>query len=355
MFNYFLGVALVAAPFFIKMGARTTTNVSQEFFLIFSTLVMFFIFGIKKIHLNLKILGLMVAGLSFITHNPFGVSQYYQWMLSISGVVFMMIVCSYAHDIKIKTIEKSFAIICVLESAWIFFQYFGISLHNTWFNLLVPNGHIQSLNNSAIFGSMGNINHGGALIAVTIPFLPIYLWPIPFIALYLGNGALPVICAVIAIIALYSYRREIYLPLKIAACGLFMSALAMVGGLFTEKSFFYGSGRVEAWKLALKDSGISIFGKGLGYVPEIFSKKEILGEHYFQLHNEWLELYVVAGLLGVVVGVYLILPIFKNRGNPAINACAIALLVNSLGNFTFHIAPLFMVFGTCYALQLAKE
>lgn len=354
MINIFLGAALVAAPFFIKAGVRTTTVLSQEWFFALVTFLGLMLFGAKANH-RIKVLGVMVFLIAFTAINPFGLFQYFQLMMSCAGVAFIALVYANRKSLNLDFLAKCFGLICLIESGWIILQYFNFDLHSEWIQFLSPSYKAIKLNGGELYGSLGNINHSGALIACTLPFLRPRYWIIPSIALYLGNSTMPVICAMVAVISLYSYRKEFYLPIINAGIVLLIAAIGLFNGLIHSASFFHDNGRVQVWKLMFQDVGYQFWGKGFGYISELFSRNVINEQRFYQAHNEWLELYVISGLLGVGVGIYLILPVFKNKGNSAINACLISLLVNSLGNFTFHLAPLFMIFGTCYALQLDKE
>jgi hypothetical protein len=355
MVNYFLGVALVVAPVFIKTGMATTTVMSQEYFLVIISMLGVFLFGIPRIHINIKLLSLSLFALAFTTINPFGLFPFYQLMMSIAGVAWVALIYAHAENINLEMVKKCFAIACVVQSLWVIAQYYGLNPHAIWIDLTSIGYKAKSLSEVKVYGSIGNINHSAALIACTLPFLKKRYWILPSIALYLGDSSFPVICAFVGILALYSFKRENLTYLIYGAIALFLSALALIFNLIPYGTYFSDTGRIRAWKALLEQLGLQFYGKGLGYVPEVFTKTLVHGRRFYQMHNEWLELYAIGGLLAVGVGVFLILPVLKNRGNPEINACLIALAVNSLGNFTFHIAPLFMVFGTCYALQLAKE
>lgn len=353
MINYFLGAALIAAPFFIKAAPKTTVNLSQEYFLLIVSFLGLFLFGVGMTHRNLKILAIALAALAFTAANPFNPFHYYQLSMSIAGAVFIAMVYGKRKEIKIDIIGKCLALVCMIESAWIIAQYFQFNPHEELLGYLGYKS--RAISGATIFGSLGNINHSAALVACTLPFLMPSLWGLPIVALIISGSALPAICSCVGVLVLGSYLSKCYMPVYIAAVALLVSAIALFMGLIPHDSYFSDSHRVLAWKMALTDVGAQLWGKGFGYVSEVFSPKVLPGLRFFQLHSEWLELYVIGGVACVVVGIYLIIPIFKNKGNASVNACLISLLVNSLGNFTFHIAPLFMIFGTCYALQLDKE
>jgi hypothetical protein len=354
MMSFLLGAALVVAPFFIKTGAWTTTVQSQEFFLALSSVFFVVVFGIKSAHRNILLMSALLILFAFTTHNPFGVFQYYQLFMSFAGVAFIAFVYSHRFHIDHYNIKLCLGAVCLIECAWMTSQSFGYNPHSEIAALLDAPYKIVQLKTHEMPGSLGNVNHSAMLVAATMFFLPIKLWIIPGIILAICGSAFPVICAGMGVVAYISYRFKNYLALKIGFTGLLSLAVATILGAFSG-TYFSDSNRVKAWTALYEKIGLQLWGKGLGWVPEIFSKTLIGGEKFYQLHNEWLELYAIGGLLSVAVGVYLIAPIFKNKGNPSVNACLIALTVNSLGNFTFHIAPLFMVFAYCYAVQLDEK
>lgn len=355
MINYFLGVALVAAPFFIKLGTQTTTVMSQEYFLLIISFVGVMLFGTKANN-RIKLITGMIFAFAFTAINPFGIYQLYQLGLCMAGAALIAMVHGNKDNINVAVTGKCLGIVCLVESAWIILQYFGISLHAEWIELVSPGAKVVSFSQMQIFGSLGNINHSGALVACTIPFVHPFLWPIAISSLLIGKSTMPVVCAFVSMASFYSYRFKNYLILILSMTAVFMAGVAALTIKFVNTPFMSTTGRILAWEKLFKDIGFQLYGKGLGFVPSVFSQSLIQGKKFYQMHNEWIELYAIGGVVGVVVGLYLIIPVFKDKGNPAINACLISLLVNSLGNFTFHIAPLFMIFGTCYALQLeAKE
>jgi hypothetical protein len=353
MINYFLGAALVAVPFFIKSAPQTTPILSQEYFFGLVAMLGALLFGIGKTSLRVKIFAVSLFLVSFVSDNPFGIFQYFHLAMSAAGALLIALVYSKRHEIDLGFIGKCLGAVCVLESAWILLNAAKLDLYIEWLSLI---GIAESTRSYIpISGSLGNINHSAALVSCTVPFLSPYLWIFPISALLVGKSAMPLICFAASVLALFSYKTKNYFHIISFASVLSGAAMALVLGLIPPGSYFSDSGRLIAWKDLLGDLGFQIIGNGLGYVPDVFSRKLIFGQRFYQAHNEWLELYSIAGVVGLAIGAYLILPIFKNKGNPAINACLISLFVNSLGNFTFHIAPLFMVFATCYALQLDKE
>lgn len=350
MIDLFLGAALVVVPFFIKSAPKTSANLSQEFFLGLISFAGVSMFGTGRIHRNITIMAALVCFIAFKAANPFGLFQYHQLVMSAAGVAFIAFIHRSRKEIRIDIIGKCLGVVCLLESAWIISQYFQFNPGDFLFDSYAVENRF-----GGAFGSLGNPNHSAALVACTFPFLASQLWPIPLVALIVSGSTMPAICALVGMSALIAYQFKTYAHLYFAGALLFVAAMVVWFSEIPADSLLSSSHRVEAWKAIISDVGFQISGKGFGYIPEVFSRKMIQGMRFYQAHNEWIELYVIGGVLSVAIAIYLTLPIFKDRGNPAINACLISLLVNTLGNFTFHISPLFMVFGTCYALQLGED
>ena len=358
MINFFLGAALVAAPFFFKLAPHSAHTLSQEYFFALVVMVGVLIFGIKKTHKNFKIIAVCFFVLAFVTKNPFGLYPFYQLVLSTAGTMFTAMIYSHKREINYNFIKNCLGTICVLESIFLITQISGIDPYAEWFGFLGFYYKVIDTGARFVSGSLGNINNSAAIVAVTLPFLRPIFWVLPLTVLLFSNSTMPVITSAVAILAMYSYRTKNYKVIYFGAIALFLAAASLIAGLIPAGSYFSDSHRLTAWKLLWKKIGFQLYGLGFGYVPDVFSKIKVPGVgngRFYSMHNEWIELYAIGGLLAVGVGIYLILPVFKNKGNAEINACLIALLVNSLGNFTFHIAPLFMIFGTCYALQLKDK
>lgn len=350
MVNYFLGAALVAVPFYIMNANKTQAALSQDYLFAVAAFVFALISGVRA-NLRIAIAALLVAFWAFQAQDAFSIFALYRTGLCAAGVAFVAAVYAKKTEISVPFIGKVLAAVCFFESSWAILQHFGVDLHQIYLS-----GHtVINTKPIGVIGSLGNPNHSGALIACLMPFLPFALLPVPIVALFLLKSALPVVCAFIGMVALYSYQKGSYRAILWATCALFVAGCALVAGLIPKGSYFSDTGRIEAWVEILKTAGFTLFGHGLDFMPMTFAKTIINGQRFVHAHNELIDLYVAGGLLSSAVALYLILPVFKNKGNPAINACAISLTVNAPGNFTFHIAPLFMVFGLCYALQLSEE
>jgi hypothetical protein len=358
MFNWFLGAALVVAPFFIQssLPSGTNTSVSQAFFVQIMSFLGVIFFGVNLKNNRIKIATLMVIAITLMAKEIFSVMSFYQSTLAMSGVMFMGVVASNIKDHHVNLVYKCMSAIFLIEIAWIIANYFGIDPYKLYLQLGAPqtkafiDAHARDIS-----GSVGNTSHTGALIAAILPFIHPLLWIPGFIALFALKSALSVFCAISGIIALYSYKKKNFKYLY--ALGLFIVVTGIV--LFMvdipSDSPFYPTDRVKAWKSLYNMVGLQFSGGGFGFVPSEFSKFFKNGQLFMQMHNEFAELYAVGGFMCVAIAASLLLICFKDFDLPQVNACLISLMINCLGNFTFHIAPLFIIFSVCYAIQLSRS
>ena len=345
-------MALVAAPFFIKAAPYSDTSLSQALFLHLISFIGIIVFGIKKTSIQVRVMSFATVIAVYVAYDPYQPFQYYQFGSAVAGIAFLAVITSNIEAKHIRLIHKLLSVICLLSTAWVFLNYFGFDPYTLIINKKIPTGSFAAWRPP---GSLGNPIHSGALIASTIVFVRPYLWIFPVLALLLLGSTLPMICAFVAVSVYYCYKAKkpklLYFPFAI----LVILAASLLLGHFGSASVFYGTDRVQAWKHLVSIMGFDLNGNGFGYVTTVFSESFKGSQPFIQMHNEWLEAYAILGILGVLVCSWVVLPIFKDKGHPALNACLISLFVNSLGNFTFHIAPLFMVFGACYAIQLQGE
>ncbi len=363
MLNYAIGAAIVAAPLILKSSPTIVIPLGHDFYLMLMTMLGLLFFG-AKIHLENKIIGLLIAIAAFQSNQPFSLFHLYQFTMSIIGCLLMINLNSIAPK-NIKTIYFSLSAICLIQSFWVILNYFDVDPYHVYLELtgtkikkLATNGAnwvepAQAIKN--LTGSVGNNNHAGAIIAVTIPFLKPYLWVLPIIALAIGGSALPVVTAAFTIAIYFSYKKDIKIIRLSAFFGAGLLAAATLIGLLKHIAYFSDSDRVKMWFSFIDFYGIQFLGKGFGTVPMDFAEYYKASQRFNQAHNELLEAYSVGGIVAIAGLFYALKCVTKDIGLPAITACLLGLLLNSLGNFTFHVAPLFLIFSICYSIQLTRS
>lgn len=292
-------------------------------------------------HKKVFILSLL-AGLFIITTGEiFHISAFYQAQNILSGVLFLYAIKPDDYPL----IKKLLGIACLLSCLFVWVQYFGIDPYSELIGLW---GYKSvSLNPHPVSGSLGNKIHSALFAVSTMFFIRPSLWILPIGTMLLMDSQIAAVSTIVGVCAAISYKRKEYEPIIIASLVAFcVGVLAFIGNrmVFT--------GRADAWEAFLKWFGFRPLGAGVGYVPIHFKNvHDYAGKYFTNLHSEFFESYAIAGLVGLVVFGLVCWDSIR-PGKPELNACLITLLISSLGNFTFHIAPLFIVFGACYAIHI---
>ena len=341
---------LVVAPFFIKSAPVMSPMGSWSFYLKIVAIVAACIYGIKPTF-KLIISAIVISMVAFTAKSPFTENSWYQIDYFLFALLLFGALSS--HKLDEKTIYKSLSIVCLLSTIWLWLNYFGIDLFLEWLKLLSPvkRETLKPLS-YVINGSLSHINHSAALIAATIPFLKRKLWIFPVLTVCVFGSALPIACMVFGGVfylwKITNNKNYLY------ALGLIVSTLAMavLFGAFSDYSALGSNGRVDAWAHIIKWTWFNFLGQGFGAMGDYFTLtyKSVSGEIFYQAHNELIEAYVIGGIPLITLFIWLAKDIFKRNDFIPASTCCFILLINSLGNFTFQVVPLLIVFLTCYTL-----
>lgn len=305
---------------------------------------MFALFGIvffgSQFNLRLKVASLLLFFVLLQTpniFNPHSLNQAYFYGL---GLVALGISSKVFTDTWL--VRKALAFTCLAQCTFLGFEYFGINLQSELLGAFaIVSAQTFHANEYSLSGSLGHINHSAALIAVTSAFLSTPFLIIPLAFLLLAKSTLPLVCFAFVVYSRFVSTKKAWIWMAILAC---------VAVFANDQGYFGLNQRGVLWKKFFEWNPAPFSGSGFGVILSEF-RKVIPNAHH--LHNEFLELYAVAGILGLLVSFYLIAPLFKRSRSE--NICAQALIVNSLGNFTFSVAPLFLVFCACYALTIKEK
>lgn len=305
-----------------------------------------------KITNRSKVLGFLIFGASLSASNPFNEIVWHQFDYVICAFILFCSLQNQNYSERIVT--KSLAWVCVISCAWIWLQKFGIDLHFEWLSLWNEmKTEVAKPYSYAVNGSLNHINHSLALVVATIPFLKKRFWVIPMATVLYFCTALPLVCMFLGAIFYLSHikndRRYLY------ATGI-LTGIAALSLFFIDDSIG-SNGRLDAWKAFFNWNGFNIFGEGYGIIQKDFSQvfKTPSGEVFHRLHSDFFEAYAIGGLAWVAAFIYMIKPIFKRNISAPVATCCFILLINSLGNFTFQIAPLLIIFMVCYNLIIKEN
>jgi len=176
------------------------------------------------------------------------------------------------------------------------FEFYAFLLKLTTIKAAATNLYIPSGSN----GSMSNVNHAGALLAMCAPFLfnRKFLWltPIYAIGVYLTASTAPVL-AIIGAILIYLINSNKWreLLLLIAPFVALLSASIV--------PYFVSNARTEVWEHTISKISLlrHLHGHGIAHFA-IYAKKYSPGvETFRQLHNEFLEFYFAFGIIGLIL------------------------------------------------------
>ena len=306
--NWYLGVVLVTAPFFIKIAPVIAPSLSWLFFIKLVSIVSVCLWGVSVKRKEVYAAALCVAVACFVSSDPYGHIAFIQMDTALSCLLFFAFIMS--HKINRNTVYKSLGAICLIQCAWLFLNYLGYDPVSWWLSLFIDfKREVLKPGSYVVNGSLGHINHSAALIAITMPFLKKRFWPIPVAALLAFGSTLPIVCGLLSIAFVLAQKYE-----KIKY--VWLSILAMAFASIKLDSSIIGTNyRLKAWLSFWDWHNHSIIGNGFGYVARFgdYFKASGAPEKFHQLHNELLELYAVFGLLGVAAATYLLKPIIKKK------------------------------------------
>lgn len=230
----------------------------------------------------------------------------------------------------------------------------------TWVQVvfcLLQMAHVQTFGSNdpyfynLITGSMGHPIVMGAWFAAVAPLAWFY-WSkaefVLFAALALWSGSTMAIVALLAGGGYVWVRRMPKLWL-LAIPGVIVLALGV--WLFPQMEFFSLSGRMLPWKVAyewiLKSPWV---GYGPGSWDGLYQQWNVqYARRWNFLHNDWLQLCFELGVPALILAVISVYSILRKASLPYA-ACMVVLLVNALGNFTFHLSALAFLFVVALGL-----
>jgi len=345
---------MVALPLFLRLDGNVDPRFSKDFFFSFAAILAVVLFGIKK-KPDVKTT-IFAAYFLIICY----VNQYHQASITISYQMSMitagiLVVFQAAQITKYNIILNGISLVCIIQALCFIAQKFGYSPNALIFDVLgvsykqitKVNGVVTAQPVQLIVGSLGQQTLSGALIAISLPSLFrkgwYYFIPLSVIGIYLSTSSMSLATAVF-ITGAYVFRNYFKYYL-IAMVGL----VAALIPLMQKDTFIYNGERFKIWVEALKWlDGINImFGKGLGYFHDFFSRTHTSNEIFRQAHNEFIDLYIIGGAFALCVfGCYLYSvgrDFRRDTTKTPFYLIFFASLFNSLGSFPYHISATALV------------
>lgn len=342
----------------VKANKGKNTREFRDQFLIFFALLSVCLFGFRK---NLLKVDRLFVGLSSFllivaltnSHELISNNHYGQWlMFSIGLMLLAQFICNFNKEDK-KPIIIAMGFACCLQSFLVMISYFGIDPYIMAVNFIFNKVSFAATKNLGpdviASGSLLNPHVAGLFIAITLPALwkkPILLI-MGIVGLLLTTSIVPIIAFVAGgIIVFYSkfLKRKHFIKITLACAAIFITIFTLS---LSPVGFFSNNSRYSVFLQALiMPRGLgTMFGEGLGYFADFHQTIFKTRMRYLQVHNEYIELYVAFGMIGVMaIGYYLVAK--KDQILKADTAFlwsfAVA-LASSVGSFTFHVAPVALV------------
>jgi len=203
-----------------------------------------------------------------------------------------------------------------------------------------------------IAGALHNSMISSALPACCIPFFFTkkrkWFLPLPIIAILVASSATALgsmFVAVFVCLCKKVSRETIMVLVTFIIC----MAVCM------PTDFWSIGTRYEVWSLLGQDIKWDWLGHGLGYFKFAYFTKtfKLVKEGYTHPHNEYMNLYICFGVVGLSYLTYLITKIKTHHWR--YTACFVAFLVNGLGSFPFHISPLIAIIILTYSVSIIGD
>lgn len=384
--NYlYWGGIIVILPLFIAFWSKNQF-ISWQYFrdpkdmlFLAVTVLSFLLFGIKS-RTPSKLLWVMIpmgvlSVSSLFTANvwEYPNAWFVQFIYFNAGILLFYHV---VHNLRSwEPLQKFLIASCLICSIWIILNWFNINPW-LWFfpwkykltlianprfaldPLAAPHMYkwVDASKNVVINGPFNQPTITGAFIAITAPFMFhkkwVYFLVIPLFAIFILKSVMTW-AAILAAGYIYYLTKSDQKKEVLSIGGWLGLILGIIIYLFHEQNFFDDQSRFKVWGAVLKWlHGKSIlFGEGLGYFSDNFDKYLTLNPPWQHAHNEYLELYVSHGLLGLLMLCFLFYPIFASkRKDPVLYASFAALAVNSFGNLGMHISSIALVGIIVYGL-----
>lgn len=267
---------------------------------------------------------------------------------------------TYIPNREIAKIVKFICITAIIQVVWVGVQALNLDLiyhpRDLQGNRMI--GYVKSV------GSLGNKGHLGAYLAMCLPFFRVYyrkFIPFVIIVLFCTCSALPVVAGLCGLLIFEFFMAEKFKKRQKFVVLFIISVFA--AGFFLKFIDGFGTERLIIWKkLVLRSFRYwkalpFLVGEGLGKFQHLkVVEKDISTSVWTNPHNEYLQVYFELGVFGLFFIIGYLLNLFKRflkvrtELTVALFSSICVVLIFSIGNFPFQIAPLAFLAITCFAL-----
>jgi len=366
------GVGLLTSLFYLRMSDVSDLRLIKIGLFLGFSFLSFIIFGFKeRTHKTNAIVPTfaVISFLSFVNqHNYYSLAVITQFIcLNVAFLLCMQMLGELRDCFKKEVILNFIAVSCVLQALWFILNNKGIDPYlyilqmqgYQFQKILVGSGKLltpSSVDYANVVGSLGQQTLSGAYLAASTPALFRKKWnytlPIILYALYLSGSAMTWIAFCFCSLSYLFLKGHISKRILIWSMPVF---LVLSYTLWDHLGFFDDQRRFMVWSKTMEwMSGPSIiWGKGLGYFFDNFNTFMPLSPKWVYAHNEYIDLYVAFGLIGLfyfsAVMSYIA---YIAKHEPIFSSIMVAILINAAGNFPLHVPAISLLFIISFSAVL---
>lgn len=339
--NLIIGATIALLPLFNRVATVDFSRTAKDNLLMAILGLLCVIMPEKKRSLPLYAWVVFIIALFFLVFNQYNVisiNVMYQSFTVMAGMFFAVRFYE-CYDGKTKHyILNGMCIGALIQSFIIFLSALGFDPYIWVFGSLYEGAVIVGPSSFPVgksIGSLGNTNLAAAYLALTsMAFVRgkwNYFLPIAILALTFTNSAMGV-GSFVAGAVYYLNRERVFSKLKI----YLLASISMIG-LFFIGAGGADSGRFESWAKIFKAVTLKHFliGMGPGWFPDM--RLMYNGTHMVQEHNEYLALFNIFGIMGVILVIPFFLSYLKLKDTCRIFPAVLFIaFCNSYGHFSLH-------------------
>jgi hypothetical protein len=350
-FSLYWGVAAMLLPFYVRFNPFNDVRICKNFAFFAAFCVSFFIFGIgnNKIDVKTKITIILLSILSWFNHTNFYSGAAIEQTV-IFNVFLLFLYQLLSHKLDIKIICACIRYSAIAQALLIFSQLTTFNVYNWSVPMLAP------------VGALGQQTLSGALLSVSIATFFVPFWwiftPLIIMAIIISGSAMSLM-SLFTSIYVFLFRKFI----KSMWFYIIPTVVALIAYLAFKNSLFLADNmRYELWstylsKLSMLPITRVIFGNGFGNFWDTCSL-DVGGQRFSYFHNEALEIVWALGAIGTSSFFYLLFKALHFKRTDDAFICfsiLISALLNSLGNFTFHISSIAIIILIAYSYLVTND
>lgn len=376
IFSLYWGAAIICLPLYFRIYNGADVRFGQDTLFMALVYLSVILFGyqenpLKRFKLIIIPMGVLSIYSFFRQYLPTSDAVLYQFFCLNAGFMLLSQFLGNSRQINKRVIYNAMAIACIIQSVWLILNSFGIDPYQIYFDICYP-GRFTKLymgegtavpftgHETDIIGSIGNRTISGVMIPITLTTLTrkkwVFLLPIALYGVYLSDSSMIYLSTIVATVSYFLLKYRANLKFMFISVGLTLlvgyNLIIAYGSKFVQDS-----GRFEVWQNTVGwSSGLDMWiGRGLGFFGDNYNKYFQARKIFLQTHNEYLEFYIAFGIIGIILLLIIIKPLFTANKSIILVPCLLAILIDSLGSFPFHIAATSLIGIICYSLIASDQ